>query len=337
MTTFWRLLGFLRPYRRGVIWSFVLAFGALGGTVLIPYLTGVAINAIRDHDHHELILLAAAITAAGLVRLVLSVYRRLIAGQVSLGVEVDLRNRLYGQLQRLELSFFDRQQTGQLMSRATVDLQSVRFFLGYGLIFIAQSVVTILLAAVAMFALQPGLAAISLAPVPFVVLIANRYGKRSRPAMQEAQQRIAELTADAEENVSGVRVVKAFAQEERQLGRFRHSVQRVFDQQLRRHADPGLLQPADQLPAQPRAGRDPAGRRPRGDQRHADDRRLHRLLRLPADADLPDADARLHAGRRPAVDRVGRAHLPDPRPRAAHRLAPRTPRRCPTGRGAVLV
>jgi ABC-type multidrug transport system fused ATPase/permease subunit len=232
MATFWRLLGFLRPFKKGVIWSFVLAFGALGATVLIPYLTGVAINAIRDHDHHQLIVLAIAITVAGLIRLVLSASRRLIAGTVSLGVEVDLRNRLYGQLQRLELSFFDRQQTGQLMSRATVDLQSVRFFLGYGLIFIAQSLVTILLAGVAMFALQPALAAIALAPVPFVVLIANRYGRRSRPAMQEAQQRIAELTADAEENVSGVRVVKAFAQEKRQRGRFDHTVQRVFDQQI---------------------------------------------------------------------------------------------------------
>ncbi len=233
MSTFWRLLGFLRPYRKGVIWSFVLAFGALGGTVLIPFLTGLAINAVRAHNHHELIVLAAIITAAGLVRLVLSVLRRLIAGKVSLGVELDLRNHLYSQFQRLELSFFDRQQTGQLMSRATVDLQSVRFFLGYGLIFIAQSLVTILLAAVAMFILQPGLAAISLAPVPFVIIIANLYGRKSRPAMQEAQQRIAELTADAEESVSGVRVVKAFAQEKRQLARFGHSVQRVFDQQLR--------------------------------------------------------------------------------------------------------
>jgi ATP-binding cassette subfamily B protein len=215
-----------------VIWSFVLAFGALGGTVLIPFLTGLAINAIRAHHHHELIMLAVAILFAGLVRLVLSVFRRLIAGRVSLGVELDLRNGLYGHLQRLELSFFDRQQTGQLMSRATVDLQSVRFFLGYGLIFIAQSLVTILLAAVMMFYLQPGLAAISLAPVPFVVLIANRYGHKSRPAMQEAQQRIAELTADVEESVSGVRVVKAFAQEERQLARFEHSVQRVFEQQV---------------------------------------------------------------------------------------------------------
>jgi ABC-type multidrug transport system fused ATPase/permease subunit len=232
MLTFRRLLGFLRPYRRGVIWSFLLASGAIGGTVLIPYLTGRAINAVRAHQRHELTVLAIAITVAGLIRLVLSVFRRLVAGRVSLGVELDLRNQLYGRLQQLELSFFDRQQTGQLMSRATVDLQSVRFFLGYGLIFIAQSLLTILLAAVAMFALQPELAAISLAPVPFVVVIANRYGHKSRPALQEAQQRIAELTAEAEENVSGVRVVKAFAQEERQLDRFKHSVQRVFDQQI---------------------------------------------------------------------------------------------------------
>ncbi|MGH2915724.1 MAG: ABC transporter transmembrane domain-containing protein, partial [Solirubrobacteraceae bacterium] len=153
MKTFWRLLGFLRPYRRGVASSFGLAFGALGATVLIPYLVGLAINSIRDGDRHRLVILVVVIGAAGGVRLVLSVCRRLVAGRVSLGVEVDLRGALYGQLQRLELSFFDRQQTGQLMSRATVDLQSVRFFLGYGLIFIAQATLTILLAAIAMFAL----------------------------------------------------------------------------------------------------------------------------------------------------------------------------------------
>jgi ATP-binding cassette subfamily B protein len=232
MLIFRRLLGFLKPYKRGVAWSFVLAFGAMGTTVLIPYLTGRAIDSIRDHDHHGLWVWALVIVAAGVARLGLSVGRRLVAGRVSLGVEVDLRNLLYGRLQQLELSFFDRQQTGQLMSRATVDLQAVRFFLGYGLIYIAQSLLSLLLAAVAMFALQPGLAALALAPMPFIVLIAFSYGRRSRPALQEVQQRIAELTAEAEENISGVRVVKAFAQEGRQLDRFRHSVARVFDQAI---------------------------------------------------------------------------------------------------------
>src|SRR5580698_2323817 len=232
MLTFRRLLGFLHPYRKAVGWSFVLAAGAMGATVLIPFLTGQAINAITEHHRHSFELLAIAIGVAGVLRLALSVFRRLVAGRVSLGVELDLRNRLYEHLQRLELSFFDTQQTGQLMSRATVDLQAVRFFLGYGLIFIGQSLLTILLAGLAMFLIRPDLAALSLAPVPVVVLVARAYGKRSRPALQEVQQRIGELTADAEENISGVRVVKAFAQEPRQLHRFRHTVTRVFDQAI---------------------------------------------------------------------------------------------------------
>ena len=232
MRTFFRLLGFLRPYRAGVLASLVLASLAMAATVALPWLTGRAIDQIEDGDRSGLELLAGAIVVAAVLRLALSVIRRLVAGRVSLGVEFDLRNRLYAHLLSLETAFFDHQQTGQLMSRATVDLQSVRFFLGYGLVFIVQSALTIVLAAAAMLALQPGLGALALIPVPFVVLVAARYGRRSRPALQEVQQRIAELTADAEENVSGVRVVKAFAREERQLALFRRSVGRVFDQSM---------------------------------------------------------------------------------------------------------
>ncbi|MDP9384357.1 MAG: ABC transporter ATP-binding protein/permease [Actinomycetota bacterium] len=205
----------------------------MGGTVAIPALTGRAIDEVDAGDSGALTTLAFALVAVGVLRLAFSVSRRLVAGRVSLGVELDLRNRLYGHLQSLELGFFDRQQTGQLMSRATVDLQSVRFFLGYGLVFIVQSALTIVLAAAAMLYTDLGLGALALIPVPFVVLVAARYNRRSRPALQAVQQRIAELTADAEENVSGVRVVKAFAREERQIERFRGSVARVFDQSIR--------------------------------------------------------------------------------------------------------
>ncbi len=232
VSTFLRLLGFLRPYRAGATWSLVLAALAMAATVAIPFLTGRGIDAVTRGDEGDVKLYAGIVVLAALARVALSVARRLVSGRVSLGVELDLRNRLYAHLQTLELGFFAGQQTGQLMSRATVDLASVRFFLGYGLVFIAQSALTILLASAAMFALQPGLAALSLIPVPFVVLIAARYGRVSRPALTEVQQRIAELTADVEENVSGVRVVKAFAAEERQLDRFRDSVTRVFDQSM---------------------------------------------------------------------------------------------------------
>jgi ABC-type multidrug transport system fused ATPase/permease subunit len=232
VSTFRRLLGFLKPYRAGVVWSLVLAALAMVATVAIPWLTGRAIDRLDAGDEDDLRRYALLIALAALARVALSVARRLVAGRVSLAIEFDLRNLLYRHLQTLELAFFDRQQTGQLMSRATVDLQSVRFFLGYGLIFITQSGLTILLAAVAMFAIDPGLAALALFPVPFVVVVATRYGLRSRPALQEVQQRIAELTADVEENVSGVRVVKAFAAEPQQLERFEHSVTRLFGQSM---------------------------------------------------------------------------------------------------------
>jgi ABC-type multidrug transport system fused ATPase/permease subunit len=229
--TFWRLLGFLRPYRRGVILSFLLAGAAMGVSVLIPYLVGRTVDDIGKGGTN-LWPLAIAVAAAGVLRLAFSVARRVVAGTVSLGVEYDLRNRMYRHLQSLELAFFDGQQTGQLMSRATVDLQAVRFFLGYGLIFLVQSAITIVIAAAVMFVLDPRLAAVALAPTPLVVWIAFRYGQRNRPASQEVQQRIAELTAEAEENIGGVRVVKAFAQEQRQLRRFSRAVARVFDQSM---------------------------------------------------------------------------------------------------------
>jgi ABC-type multidrug transport system fused ATPase/permease subunit len=246
MTTFYRLLGFLRPYRRGLTVSWILAGLAMVMTVALPLLTGHAVEviskgahaaqhhqaALRAHERDTLLTLALAILAAVLVRWGAMYWRRMVAGRMSLDVEYDLRERIYGHLQRLELGFFDHQQTGQLMSRATVDLQAVRFFLGYGLVFILQSILTILLAGVVMIYINPGLGLIALAPVPFVVVISYRYGRRARPAIQEVQQRIGELTADAEENITGVRVVKAFAREPRQLQRFQRSSGRVFEQAM---------------------------------------------------------------------------------------------------------
>ncbi len=232
MATFSRLLTFLRPYRALVVLSALLAAGAMVMTVLIPWLVGRGIDHIDSGDRHGLNTVALLVAAAGVGRLVLTIVRRLVAGVVSLGVEQDLRSSIYRHLLALELGFFDRQQTGQLMSRATVDLQSVRFFLGYGLVLILQAALTLLLASVAMFLVDWRLAAISLLPMPLVIAIARRYGRLARPAQQEVQQRIAELTAVAEESISGVRVIKAFAAEERRRSAFTAATGRVFDQEM---------------------------------------------------------------------------------------------------------
>src|SRR3954468_19102180 len=159
----------------------------MGVSVLIPFLVGKTVDDIRGGETN-LWPLAGAIVAAGLIQLVFTVTRRLVAGGVSLGGGFDLRNTIYRHLQSLELAYFDEQQTGQLMSRSTVDLSAVRFFLGYGLIFILQSLVTIAVAAAIMFVVNPGLAALALISTPFIFWVAFRYGRRNRPASQEVQQ-----------------------------------------------------------------------------------------------------------------------------------------------------
>jgi len=115
VSTFGRLLGFLRPYRTGVVASLALAALAMAGTVALPWLTGRAVDRIERHDTSGLRVLAVAVVGVAILRLALSVFRRLIAGRVSLGVEYDLRNLLYGHLHELELGFFAGHQTGQLM------------------------------------------------------------------------------------------------------------------------------------------------------------------------------------------------------------------------------
>ncbi|MCB0829684.1 MAG: ABC transporter ATP-binding protein, partial [Solirubrobacterales bacterium] len=232
MPTFRRLLGFLRPHRRSLWGSMIFAWLAMGMTVLIPWLVGQAVNAVQDSDESQLFWFVGAILVAAVIRLGLTVIRRIVAGRVSLAVEFDLRQEVYAHLMGLELGFFDRNQTGQLMSRATVDLQSIRFFLGYGLIFFSQSILTVALAGVVMFVINPWLALIALAPAPLIVFTALRYTRQSRPAMQEVAQRVAELTAQAEESVAGIRVVKAFAREDHQFERFQGAVDRLFDQSI---------------------------------------------------------------------------------------------------------
>jgi ATP-binding cassette subfamily B protein len=233
--TFRRLLGFLRPYRWQVIASTLLAVGAQAAGLTVPYLTGRVIDTVGSaaHSDRRLYTFAALVVVAGAVKGVLMLFRRWLAGRLSLAVEYDLRNAMYAHLQRLSFGFFDTHQTGQLMSRATVDLQAVRFFLGYGLIFFTQNLITIAIVAIALVWIDWQLALIAFAIAPVLSTTAFRYSRRSHPILRDVQQRVADVTTQAEENIVGVRVVKAFAQEPRQLARFAAGTERIFRQAIR--------------------------------------------------------------------------------------------------------
>ncbi|HEU4972854.1 MAG TPA: ABC transporter ATP-binding protein [Gaiellaceae bacterium] len=231
--TFVRLLGFLRPYRTSLIVSTVLAIAAQVAAILVLVLTGAVINEIEDDPHtRTLLAFAGVIVLLGLVRGALTYGRRIISGRQALGVEYDLRDELYSHFLRLSFGFYDRSQTGQLMSRATMDLQSVRFFLGYGLIFFAQHVVTIVVVTVVLFVYSWELALVALAITPVIVLTAFRYSRVSHPVLRDVQQSLGEVATVAEESISGVHVVKSFAQEDRRAERFGHAADTVFAKTL---------------------------------------------------------------------------------------------------------
>ena len=232
--TFVRLVGFLSPYRWSLAASVVLAIGAQVSGLAIPALTGMVIDqALPGENGQRLAVLVGLIALAGLVKALMLVGRRLIAGRQALGVEYDMRNALYSHLLRLSWRFYDRHQTGQLMSRATVDLQAVRFFLGYGLIFFGQHILTIVAVTAIVFVYDWQLALIALAITPLLAAIAFIYSRASHPILKDVQQRMGDMTTTAEENIVGVNVVKAFAQEPREREKFSRRSEAVFDQSIR--------------------------------------------------------------------------------------------------------
>jgi ABC-type multidrug transport system fused ATPase/permease subunit len=231
--TFVRLLGFLKPYKWSLIVSIVLAVGSQAGAMGIAYLTGTGLEkAITASSRHDLYAIAALVLAVGAARAIFMSGRRLISGRQALGVEFDMRNVLYAKLLRLSFGFYDRHQTGQLLSRATVDLQTVRFFLGYGLIFFFQNVLTIVGATVLMFAVNWRLALVATAVTPLIVVFAYRYSTVSHPVLRDVQQKMADVATVAEENIVGVHVVKSFAQEPNELQKFAGRSERVFERSI---------------------------------------------------------------------------------------------------------
>ena len=169
--------------------------------------------------------------------------RRLISGQQALAVEMDMRHGLYAHLVRLSFGFYDRHQTGQLMSRATVDLQGVRFFLGYGLIFFFQNVLTVVSVTIVLFFFQWQLALIVVAIVPILVAVAYRYSHIAHPTLREVQQKLADVATVAEENIVGVHVVKSFAQEPQEEAKFHARSEEVFRETLRANRQRALYVP----------------------------------------------------------------------------------------------
>ena len=242
--TFARLLGFLRPYKLSLAVSTLLAIGYQAAQIALIWVTKHVIDsALAPRDSHKLWLFVGAMIVLGAARAVLMFGRRMISGRQALAVEMDMRQGLYAHLVRLSFGFYDRHQTGQLMSRATVDLQGVRFFLGYGLIFFFQNALTVVFVTAVLLVFQWKLALIALAITPPLVALAYRYSHVAHPTLRDVQQKLADVATVAEENIVGVHVVKSFAQEPQEEAKFRRRSEALFGQTIRANRQRALYVP----------------------------------------------------------------------------------------------
>lgn len=230
MRTFWRILKLLGDYKWLTVLGFTLAFAQMGLGLVVPRIVQLTIdNALEGGETALLVTYGLALLGVAAVRFVVGVGRRLASGRASLGIEYDLRNRMWAHLLRQSFGYFDRWPTGQLMSRAMSDIQNVRMFLGYGLIFFVTNIVMMAAIAVILLVMDWRLALMSLAFLPFLLLVTVRFSMRLKPILQDVQQKIADVTAAAEENVVGSRIVRIFAREDDELVKFSDRSYKVFE------------------------------------------------------------------------------------------------------------
>ena len=225
-----RLFPYALRYRR----QFLLGLGCVLVTttfqLLGPWVLKYAIDDLgTELTRSRLAFYAMALLGLAIVGGVFRfLMRRVIVG-ASRGIEYDLRNDFYAQLQRLPLSYFQAQRTGDLMSRATNDLNAVRMMIGPAVMYAASTLLVFAIAIGLMLSIDARLTLIALIPLPFVTVAVRYFGGAIHRRFEEIQERLAELSAVVQEALSGVRVVRAYRQEASEVARFRRANQEYLE------------------------------------------------------------------------------------------------------------
>jgi ATP-binding cassette, subfamily B, bacterial len=227
-----RLWPFLAAHRRGVAVAFGVSVAGQAIAALTPVVEKIIVDDVIVARDRPLLPWLAVLVAAGLVGFAVAYVRRYVGGQVALGVQFDLRNAVYERLQRLDFASHDDLQTGQLVSRSSSDVALIQALLAFLPIMLGNLVLVVLALAV-MLVLSPPLTLVALAAIPLMLLVALRLRQTIFPASWDAQQRAAEVAGVVDEAVTGVRVVKGFGQEDRELRSLARAGDRLFRSRMR--------------------------------------------------------------------------------------------------------
>ena len=242
------LLPYLRRHRRvltrGI--AFLLATTAL--SVLAPWVLRHAIDDLTEQvTRGKLLLYAGVMVAVVLVEGVTRYYMRMVLIGLSREIEYELRNDLFAHLARLPPRYYQGQRIGDLMSRASNDLSAVRMVLGPGIMYTANTGATFAGTIVIMFMISPLLLGLALVPLVFVSVIVRHLGRRIHDRFESVQEQLSSMTALVQENLSGARVVRAYAQEPHELARFEDSNREFLERNRRLIRMFGTLYPGIQL------------------------------------------------------------------------------------------
>jgi ATP-binding cassette subfamily B multidrug efflux pump len=222
-----RLWPYLIKYRKTLSWGILAVVLSNLFTVFQPRLVGSAIDVLKDGltagkiDTADLLLYAAIIVGLSLVAGFFSFLTRQTIIVVSRHIEFDLRNDFLSHIQKLSLSYFQNTPTGDLMAHATNDISAVRNAVGPGIMYPTDTLVTFLMVLVMMLVSDWKLTLMALIPLPLVSYVVYRLGKLIHEKFEERQEQFSLLTTRAQENFSGIRIVKAYVREAYETHRFR--------------------------------------------------------------------------------------------------------------------
>jgi ATP-binding cassette subfamily B protein len=221
LKTLRRLLRFAVPYWKVYLATLILVFGITGLQLLQPMIARYIVDEIYKLQRWNLLLWGAlAFAGTTMVSAGLSYAQRYGMSWAGQKIIYDVRNRLYEHLQQLSFSFYDQAQTGQLMSRVTQDVEQTRMFLSHQMIQIVAAAVRFTASFALMFSLDWRLTLVCMIPVPLLIWRTQIYATFVRPMFWAVQQLLAVLTATLQENVTGQRVVKAFARKDYETEKF---------------------------------------------------------------------------------------------------------------------
>ncbi|MGK2948548.1 MAG: ABC transporter ATP-binding protein [Acidimicrobiales bacterium] len=231
----WRTVPYLRPYRAHLVFIVTSSLISSAGMIAVPLIVKAVIDGpLTDGDRSALVPWALLVAGIALVEVFLAFGRRLLLGILSTGLETQLRDDLYAQLQRLDVGFHDRWQSGQLLSRAMTDLGVIRRFVGFGAVFFVLILVQVIGIFVVLLLEHVGLALLTFAATIPVVVLCHRFEQRYMRIVRRIQDQTGDLTTTIEEGARGIRVLKAFGRGRESFEAYQAQAQEIHDTQIER-------------------------------------------------------------------------------------------------------